>query len=534
MSSVVEGLAPHVFISVLVRNSMHVLPNFFGYLEGLDYPKDRISVWIHTGHNVDHTATSAIEWCYLIQSQYKSVDCHTSFEQKYSTRNLNSQPRENPKNKAQLRQQALEAALTAGADYLLTLDVDCFLVNPRTLQLLMEQDKTIVAPMLDAEDNSYSNFWMDNDEAEPIIQRERTGCFPVPVVFGTVLIHLSSPYSENLVYHPPHPSYEGPVDDDALQFAFSAQSESAGMNILNTDFFGYIMQRQEYEDKSEASQSFLDFKLKTLVNHPPVRYSPHISRHIPIIKNSQLGLEAVYVINLARRPERRSRMSAILDELGYSYTIFNAVDGRELNDSYVENVLGIKYMDTRIDVLVANNNKMLMGEVGCFLSHYTIWKKILKENLKTVLILEDDVNFASYFTRGLYNVLTEANDFTPLWDFIYLGRHRVNRSANEPLIEGTRWLVSPSHSYFTIAYLLSSRGAQKLVDANPFHSLLPADEFIAVMYGRPPKKEWLNDYPAEVRTLNVYSAHPLLVAPTHYERDEGYVSDTSEAGTTVL
>ena len=34
------------------------------------------------------------------------------------------------------------------------------------------------------------------------------------------------------------------------------------------------------------------------------------------------------MINLARRPERRSRMSAILDELGYSYTIFNAVDGR--------------------------------------------------------------------------------------------------------------------------------------------------------------------------------------------------------------
>ena len=36
----------------------------------------------------------------------------------------------------------------------------------------------------------------------------------------------------------------------------------------------------------------------------------------------------VYVINLARRPERRKRMSAMLDELGYNYTIFTAVDGR--------------------------------------------------------------------------------------------------------------------------------------------------------------------------------------------------------------
>ena len=38
-------VAPHVFISVLVRNRAYVLPNFFGYLENLDYPKDRISVW---------------------------------------------------------------------------------------------------------------------------------------------------------------------------------------------------------------------------------------------------------------------------------------------------------------------------------------------------------------------------------------------------------------------------------------------------------------------------------------------------------
>ena len=36
----------------------------------------------------------------------------------------------------------------------------------------------------------------------------------------------------------------------------------------------------------------------------------------------------VYVINLARRPERRKRMSAILDELGYKYTMFTAVDGK--------------------------------------------------------------------------------------------------------------------------------------------------------------------------------------------------------------
>ena len=42
----------------------------------------------------------------------------------------------------------------------------------------------------------------------------------------------------------------------------------------------------------------------------------------------------VYVINLARRPERRRRMCAILDELGYNYTIFTAVNGRYHVKSY--------------------------------------------------------------------------------------------------------------------------------------------------------------------------------------------------------
>ena len=64
----------------------------------------------------------------------------------------------------------------------------------------------------------------EHNLSKPIVERVKIGCFPVPVVFGTVLIHLSSPYSENLVYHPPHPRFVGRVND-VLQFAFSAQIE---------------------------------------------------------------------------------------------------------------------------------------------------------------------------------------------------------------------------------------------------------------------------------------------------------------------
>ena len=36
---------PHVFVAVLARNVAYLLSNFFGYLENLDYPKERMTVW---------------------------------------------------------------------------------------------------------------------------------------------------------------------------------------------------------------------------------------------------------------------------------------------------------------------------------------------------------------------------------------------------------------------------------------------------------------------------------------------------------
>ena len=38
-------LKPTIFVAVLVRNKAHSLPWFFGHLENLVYPKDRIALW---------------------------------------------------------------------------------------------------------------------------------------------------------------------------------------------------------------------------------------------------------------------------------------------------------------------------------------------------------------------------------------------------------------------------------------------------------------------------------------------------------
>lgn len=37
--------SPTVLIVTLIRNKAHTLPYFFTYIEDLNYPKDKISIW---------------------------------------------------------------------------------------------------------------------------------------------------------------------------------------------------------------------------------------------------------------------------------------------------------------------------------------------------------------------------------------------------------------------------------------------------------------------------------------------------------
>lgn len=54
-------------------------------------------------------------------------------------------------------------------------------------------------------------------------------------------------------------------------------------------------------------------------------------------------------------------------------------------------------------------------------------------------------------------------------------------------MEGVRNLVVAGYSYWTLAYAISRRGAQKLLAAKPLSKMLPVDEFLPIMYDKHPK-----------------------------------------------
>lgn len=88
-----------------------------------------------------------------------------------------------------------------------------------------------------------------------------------------------------------------------------------------------------------------------------------------------------YVINLARSRDRRAHIVAQLQKTGIDYEIVTAVDGRDLDldDSGL------------IDPGIFALTQFRAGTAGAALSHQSIYRKIIADDLDKALVLEDDI-----------------------------------------------------------------------------------------------------------------------------------------------
>lgn len=71
-------------------------------------------------------------------------------------------------------------------------------------------------------------------------------------------------------------------------------------------------------------------------------------------------------------------------------------------------------------------------------------------------------------------------------EYSYIGRKRMQVDHPETSVPNIHNLVEADYSYWTLGYMLSLQGAQKLLRADPMSKLLPVDEFLPVMYNKHP------------------------------------------------
>ncbi|XP_003817838.4 procollagen galactosyltransferase 1 isoform X1 [Pan paniscus] len=521
--------APRVLIALLARNAAHALPTTLGALERLRHPRERTALWVATDHNMDNTSTVLREWLVAVKSLYHSVEWRPAEEPR-------SYPdEEGPKHWSdsryehvmKLRQAALKSARDMWADYILFVDADNLILSPDTLSLLIAENKTVVAPMLDSR-AAYSNFWCGMTSQGyykrtpayiPIRKRDRRGCFAVPMVHSTFLIDLRKAASRNLAFYPPHPDYTWSFDD-IIVFAFSCKQAEVQMYVCNKEEYGFLpVPLRAHSTLQDEAESFMHVQLEVMVKHPPAEPSRFISA--PTKTPDKMGFDEVFMINLRRRQDRRERMLRALQAQEIECRLVEAVDGKAMNTSQVE-ALGIQMLPGYRDPY--HGRPLTKGELGCFLSHYNIWKEVVDRGLQKSLVFEDDLRFEIFFKRRLMNLMRDVEREGLDWDLIYVGRKRMQVEHPEKAVPRVRNLVEADYSYWTLAYVISLQGARKLLAAEPLSKMLPVDEFLPVMFDKHPVSEYKAHF--SLRNLHAFSVEPLLIYPTHYTGDDGYVSDT--------
>ncbi len=113
------------------------------------------------------------------------------------------------------------------------------------------------------------------------------------------------------------------------------------------------------------------------------------------------------------------------------------------------------------DLTVAEHfvEKCNAGQLGCYLSHFNIWKYIVANNLDLAIVLEDDVKIYKNFNR----IINTVYENLPVkFDYVHLFVHPDKQNID--YLSGNEGDIIPAEDNFgTVAYIISLRGARRLI-----------------------------------------------------------------------
>lgn len=175
-------------------------------------------------------------------------------------------------------------------------------------------------------------------------------------------------------------------------------------------------------------------------------------------------IDKVIYINLDKRDDRRRHMESLLKEhnLNQKAMRLSGVDGRKLNINKISSDL------------VTNSGKydavhgtkvyvpLTMGGIGCALSHRKAYEMIINNKMDRALILEDDVYFDKKFGEKLKTLM--GNLPTTDFDILFIGYHSAK---NVVRVKNNNYFVIPQKVYGLFGYIVTQRGAQKLMNVFP-------------------------------------------------------------------
>jgi GR25 family glycosyltransferase involved in LPS biosynthesis len=168
--------------------------------------------------------------------------------------------------------------------------------------------------------------------------------------------------------------------------------------------------------------------------------------------------DKIYVINMDADIDRLLQFDTMMSKAHWHYVRFPAINGKHISET----------LDLRKQY-VSTMNFLTDAEIGCMLSHVSIWKLLVSDPaLERVAIFEDDARThmpgttISDLVTGLYKHLQDTEE--P--DILYLGKALDDCLNYQHVWE--RVYIS-THPLCLHAYIINKRGAQRMLSYAPYN-----------------------------------------------------------------
>lgn len=157
----------------------------------------------------------------------------------------------------------------------------------------------------------------------------------------------------------------------------------------------------------------------------------------------------IFCINLEKRLDRKNNIINIFNQYNIPIEFFKAIDGSKINLEKYKNI----------------NN---YGIIGCALSHYLLYEKLLNDpDYNQYLIIEDDIQLINNFDIQLNSIIFKLGELD--WEIILLGHHipikfkkylfGINQDSNMKIQKFNK-TMSLGGSF---GYIINKNGAKKLI-----------------------------------------------------------------------
>ncbi|XP_074645494.1 procollagen-lysine,2-oxoglutarate 5-dioxygenase 1-like [Tubulanus polymorphus] len=219
---------PTVQMSVFIEFPTPFLEIFFKRLVNLAYPKSKLDIYLH---------------CKIRKQMDVVNEFIRDYKPEYNSFTVVDFDEETARNKA------IDACTTRQCQYLFVVDSEAQFTNPNTLQLLIEQNRSIIAPLLVRRGRMWSNFWGGITKAEfyrrsedymDIVSGNIVGLWNVPYISVSYLIQGHKLAKMKGIY-----SKDG--WDAHLAFASNLRKKGMFMYLTNVNSYGHLINIENYD-----------------------------------------------------------------------------------------------------------------------------------------------------------------------------------------------------------------------------------------------------------------------------------------------